>query len=107
MEIDGPGDPDPKVDRGAYAWLPGEPSWESVVEARLNHRISKYELSFEYSNDFGIDASIGSVPQSVSIPGQKKYALWPATDRAMPNGMPSAAICVAITVPSTVTVTGI
>lgn len=48
-------------------WYHHEPLWKELAQARLAHGVSSFNVTFSYSSDFGVDASIGAAAEGIGL----------------------------------------
>jgi hypothetical protein len=57
---------EPKVPDG-LVWYGHEASWRSLAQRRLDFRTTKFQASLNYSESFGIDASVRAVVEGIGL----------------------------------------
>lgn len=48
-------------------WLPHEPSWEALVDGRMNRGLREFQLALNYTEDFGVNAGLKASAQGAKL----------------------------------------
>ncbi len=48
-------------------WFPHEPTWQQIANGRLKYGLRDFSLSVNYSDDFGIDASLAAKVEALEL----------------------------------------
>ena len=48
-------------------WYPHEPSWQTIVDGRMQYGLSEFSLAVNYQDDYGINAKLKATAQKIDL----------------------------------------
>jgi hypothetical protein len=81
---------EPPIIPSDLAWYQDEPEWKVIAEGRLKHRLRSFEMSFNYHNDFGVNALLETKFKNLGLGLEVKCASFERTIWTMSGTFPSS-----------------